>query len=183
MRLQTKNTKKIRLIISGCIILLLVASVLAYYLLDKNEDKSENTVNYDKASSSQKETGGQAKKDFVDRVYGTDETSSPSADQPVANTNKVGVVLTSIMQQADVVSVRTIIQTVGDGGTCVLELSKPGSEPIKQSAETQSMGSYVVCRGFDLSTNGLAKGNWNVTVKYQGENDTSGSAEGLVEIK
>ena len=160
---NNSNTKKY-LIIAG-IALLVIGTGTAVYAFNSsttntsdksNEEKPpvENQQNYEKPTDEQIETGNNAKEDFIDRTEGEGSTSD------------VRVSITSIQQEQGVLSVRSLVETAQAQGECKLVVERSGQQSIEQTAELQSMGSYSVCKGFDVPTGGMVKGEWKVTISY-----------------
>lgn len=138
--------------------------------------RAENSIDYDDATDKQKEAGIKAKESFIDRY--DSGIQSPQDSQP--NLSDVVVTITSVSQQDDMLQVRAIIESVTEG-MCRINLSRDGSRPISYSADTQNMGSYSVCQGFDVPLEDLEKGSWDIRIEF--ENSTSkGSAEKRVEV-
>lgn len=182
---QNKNkSKKTILLILVVVSALLVGGAGVYALtrplfLEKDDtsiDKGiqhppENKVDYDNSTQEQKAAGVDAKEDFIHR-----HDDSNSEQQTVT------VSITSSQQNQGILSIRAVIQAQGAQGSCVVSLEKEGQASITQSADIQEMGSYSMCKGFDISTAELAKGDWKVTISYR-SGDYVGSDTKVVSVK
>lgn len=169
-----KNHKKrnIILTISALVFSAGVASALLipsspFSLNKKQEDRAENTVNYKTPSSDQKQAGDKAKEDFIKKQAAADDAQSKS-NQSGSSSNTVNITISSAKQVDQVYQIRTILSAIDDNGTCTLTLSKTGQGPVTQVVGTQTLGSYSVCKGFDVTTAGLEKGDWQVNIAYKG---------------
>lgn len=131
-----------------------------------------NDVNYSKATDEQVNAGYEAKKRSLESTPTPAPSTSSTAPQ---------VSIVSKNQSNGKLSVRTMVDTVIDGGTCTFTMTKPGSTTVTQQADTQSLGSYSVCKGFDVPTADLDKGDWTITIKYQKDTATS-STTGVVTV-
>jgi len=183
--LRNKNNKKLyviitvaALILSGGVAAALFIPASPFSLNKSTGDQPENTVNYDDATDEQKEAGDKIKEEFINN-HQDDESTDPDGN---IDTKTVGVTITTPVQQSSVLQIRTIIETLDNSGLCTLSLSRIGQEGLVKTAQTQSQGSYSVCKGFDIDTSSLQKGEWMVTVDYKGQNKV-GSATKVVNIE
>lgn len=122
-----------------------------------NEPK-ENDVNFDQSTDEQKQSGADAKKDFIDKNY------SEGVD-PVETTSTIAI--TSLSGDKDKTSIRATVNSPSSNGICRVTASGP-TGPVTATAELQNQGSYSICKGFDLS---LSEGEWNITVTYEDGNN------------
>lgn len=169
---SSSSKKKIVAIIIGIITIVAVAGAVGYFLLQKSSQdssvsKPNNTVDYNPPTDEQKKAGEDAKKDFIEK---TDEVSPNPSTQPSGTSS---VSLSSVGQNGQTLSIRTVI-SAQSAGSCKLILSMPGQTDIVRTADTQDMGSYITCKGFDVDTTSLTKGTWKVSIQF------SGDATGLV---
>lgn len=177
-----KNNKRhvATLAVAGFILLAFGASVYALnsgmFLEDKSSDGGsslpvENKVDYTEPTQDQKGAGIEAKEDFINK-------NNEDAENP----GSVSVGITSLQQSGNTLSVRTMVQTL-ESGRCTLSLERSGEDTVRQPAvDTQIIGSYSTCKGFDIPTDGLVKGEWRVLVEYEGA-ASSGSDSSVVSIK
>ncbi|MEO5690819.1 MAG: hypothetical protein ABIQ64_01395 [Candidatus Saccharimonadales bacterium] len=169
---------KNRKIVLAATILLLAGAGVGYYFINTSDEPRENIVNYDEPTKEQLSTGQTAKKEFLDK----DDTSSDQQDTPPESTdNNISVQVSSMSQRDGVLKIRTIIQDV-ISGSCKLTL-KQGSAKFEFSADTQNMGSYSVCKGFDVPVTDLSKGEWQVQIDYTNSDGATGSAVKQVTIQ
>ncbi|HMI09805.1 MAG TPA: hypothetical protein VK497_05425 [Candidatus Saccharimonadales bacterium] len=170
-----KNNKKINkyflwaIILAGVIILyLFIAYFTKLYPFSLEGDSKKiqdqasekvNDVNYDKPSSEEQKAGAEAKKQ---------SENTPSVYNPPDTSNPTQLAITSSNQQGGVLELRTTISAIDDTGKCTLNFKKTGSSTITQEVGVQNMGSYSVCKGFDISTASLSKGDWTAEITYAG---------------
>lgn len=121
-------------------------------------DINDNNVNYDNATEEQQQAGNDTKEDAVN----TDNTPSAS-----------NIAITAANQQGEILIVRTTITGLDDDGTCTLVLSNTGSDDITIIAGTQTLGSYSVCKGFDVPVATISKGTWKLKITYSGQGKNS----------
>lgn len=167
-KIQERKTKYI---VGLLVLVLIVAGVAGYYAYtqmaptDKRPESSSkiNDVNYDKPTKEQQDTGAEAKKEALQK--GDNDSSTPTSGPQIT--------ITSLNQTEDMVSVRTMIDTAIEGGTCTLTFSRANQTTITQTVNTQSLGSYYVCQGFDITKSGLEQGDWNLTITYTKDATTS----------
>ena len=189
MKIAKQTSRKTKIIITTAVVLLAGAGYgVAAYLNDlppfaakseQNEPK-ENQINTKPATDDEKKAGSEAKKSFIER-HENDTSDETTPDTP-HSTQAVNVTLTSVNQSGTILQIRSIIDGLDNDGACKLTLSKSGQQSVVQEAGTQVMTSYTVCKGFDVDTASLAKGDWTITIDYSG-NQVSGSAAGKVNIK
>lgn len=75
----------------------------------------------------------------------------------------------------------TINQIIGTQGTCTLLMTNDNGGKIEQSVPTVSNPSSSSCQGFDVSLDGVNKGNWNIRVTIDADGKT-GILETVVKI-
>lgn len=146
------------------------------------ETKPENTVNYDTATEQEKAAGLQAKKDFSKRVESQPAELDTPKD-PVAGSGAaaVPVTITSAVVQEGILQVRAIVSATAAEGQCNLRMTKTGQAEVVRQAELMAMNSYFICKGFDIDTASLTKGEWQVVVSYS-SNTGAGRADKAVTI-
>lgn len=179
---KSKLSKKAVAIASLAVLILVVAGgfVAAYQLgiiKSTPEDRgaspvATNQVDYDPPTDEQKQTGIDAKKDFIERTEREDATSESGLSS---------VSITTASQEDSTLRIRTTISSKATG-VCKLTLSKAGQADIIRDAETQDMGTYSTCKGFDVDTGTMAKGDWKVSVGFS--EDAQGTlATTVVEVR
>ena len=175
MRLRQNTNKKKIIIVSGVAALLIAGTAGALFIpsspfaLNKQqEDRPENTPDYNAPTDDQKKAGEKAKEDFINRQDEADKNNNENSQDGSGTNNNVNITISSANQNGQTYQLRTIIDGLDDGGTCTLTLSKAGSDPVTQEVGTQVLGSYSVCKGFDISTTNLQKGTWQAKIAYKG---------------
>lgn len=179
--MRINKNRKIKIYITVAIVALAaLAGVASYswFFADK-ENPKENQVSYERPTTEQLSAGSKAKEEFNDRAYNTEESQSASN----LNQSSVDVNITSAMIKDSVFSVRSIISTLDSSGTCELTFSKNNIPPVKYTADMQIMGTYSVCRGFDIPIDVLQEGLWNISLEYKGSEGRSGKTNQTVEVK
>ncbi|EDK72668.1 hypothetical protein TM7_0169 [candidate division TM7 genomosp. GTL1] len=186
MKIIKKSSKKKKVLFAAMVLALVFGGGVVFAAINKvgpfagqTSTDANNQINYDPPTDEQKESGDQAadkenadtSEDLPAKPSGNDESTTPPAD-----TQKVGVQITAANQNSGQLQVRTIIQTVNPG-TCTLKLSRSGSQSITQTAPTQPLSSTSTCQGFNVSTSGLAKGAWHLTVTFKGANQQGTATE------
>lgn len=150
-------------------VLLVAAGGTTYYFMvvrpnteqTSVEEKPNNTVDYDSATDEQKRSGEQAKSDFLER-----QEEKEVVEQTPSGTSSISI--SNVTVNGALLQVRTTI-TNATGGQCKLTLEKQGEPSITREANTQNLGSYDTCMGFDVDTSGLKKGAWNLSLYYTGD--------------
>ncbi|HEX6416342.1 MAG TPA: hypothetical protein VFZ62_02340 [Candidatus Saccharimonadales bacterium] len=184
MRIKQSSNKKKIIITSIAIAVLVAAGASAYFLNQgsNQEDRPENTPDYNAPSDEQKNAGAKAKEDFIKRQDEAEKNKDQDGQNGSTGT-PVGLTISSAGQNGSTLQIRTIIEALDDNGTCSLELTKTGADVVTQEAGTQILGSYSVCKGFDIPTEGMQKGSWQAKISYKGSNGQSGSAQRAVEVQ
>jgi hypothetical protein len=172
----SENKNVHRPLIAVALVAALVVGAFYIYkgglLSTQQEDlRNENTgtVDYSKPTEEQVKTGNEAKKDFLD--------SEPSTTPSSIN-------ITSVTQSGELLQVRTTISSVNSPGRCTLSASRDNKEIYSDDADTQSLGSYSVCKGFDIPLSGLEKGEWSLKITFlSADNNTSLEASKQVQVE
>lgn len=183
MKHRSKKTTLV-LLLSTAILLLAVAAALYHYKRGPFTVKTTDNpvgINYTAPTKDQVNSGVAAKEDFNTRpTEASQNTTTPTqGDQSTT----VSTVISSSNITANTLSVRTIIQVIDNAGNCTLTLSKSGEQSVSQTAATQTMGSYTTCKGFDIDTSQLARGEWQITVAYRGSANQLGNATKAVMLQ
>ncbi len=179
-KINSSNSRKIWIITSIAAILLIAGGTVAYYYIANSNNNSvnrepapNNTVDYDAPSEEQKQAGVDSKKDFIERNEESQASSEPGGLSSVS--------ISSVVQEEGILKVRAVINS-NTNGNCRLTLSMAGQNDVVREVDTQDMGTYSTCKGFDLDTKSIAKGSWKITLHFSG--DASGSdATSSVEVK
>lgn len=167
MRIRKSTTSKKKAVTLVVVVLAVAGlSIFAWFSPDvpffgigKSEDGLNNTVDYDGPNAEQQDAGTKIKEDFVDKKYQQDSSEETLVDTPV------DMSFSSVSQLSDRLSIRVIIQSNVMGGTCELTALQ-GDSVITKVVQTQIIGSYKTCQGFDIPLNELSSGSWKVSVAY-----------------
>jgi hypothetical protein len=185
---NTHHTKR-NIIILSAVCLLIVGGVGAWYYIQHSnaQQPGENVVDYKPATDEQKAAGDRAKQEFIARTEAEEQAKTESAasqsDDSTQAPEAVAIRITSSGMNSVYLQIRTFIQTLDASGKCTLNLSRTGSDTVTVTADTQILGSYSVCKGFDVDTTSLAKGEWNAEVKYVGSENRAGSVSKVVDVQ
>lgn len=185
MRVRQNKKKRLALIILASIVVLGAGAFAAAYFIREAStgDRPENTPDYSAPTDDQKKAGDQAKEDFIEKHYSDEDDASDSSSDDSPASKAVELTITSANQSNSTYQFRTMIQSLDGNGVCTLELTRQGADGIMQQAGTQILGSYSVCKGFDISTSGIQKGNWQVKISYRGSAGEMGVAQREVEVR
>lgn len=141
-------------------------------------------INYKPPTSDQKKTGDQIKQESLDASNGKTNTQSDTPPAPTPHTGSkstVGVSITASNQNGNTYQIRSQIDTPTDAGTCTLTLTK-GSASVTKTAGVQALAKVSTCKGFDIPTDELSPGVWQMTLHF--ENDTlTGSTSGTITVQ
>ena len=155
MKKQKNNKHAIRELIIFFAILLIVAITIIFSLnykaifnnsVQKNED---STYDLSPPTEEQKQAGEDIKKQSLENT---------------PTNNELGLSFSSTSQSGSQLKIKVAINgAITNEGTCDLKLEKDGQK-VEQSKPTFALTSYSTCQGFDIETNELTKGDWNVTL-------------------
>lgn len=170
--IQNKKKNKKIIIVASALTGLLLAGGVAYAARNyfsapqaSVETQAEDrTIDLSPPTTEQQDAGNDAKEDFIDRL---DEEDNGS------DTSSVSISISSSGQSDQTYQMRTIINTIDDTGTCTLTMKSAGQQEITQSVGTQSMGSYSVCKGFDVPASSLGQNTWSTEIKYANQSVTA----------
>ena len=159
------NRRFVIIAISSLVAVCLIAGgVYAYHLQTQPETQTtipsstdDSNVNYNKPTDEQQKAGDDAKKDAINN-----NNTPTSSDIAISSTN---------ISDSGVLQIRTMITAIDDKGTCTLQMTMGGANDITMTTGTQTLGSYSVCKGFDVPS--PQKGTWQIKVTYSGGGKTS----------
>lgn len=170
MKLKQTSHPSIKIkVITTLTIVITLLGIGGYFLVKalqpSMDDTSLPSINYGQPSDEQTSNGTSIKENSLNsdmdgiNVSGSDQSKG---DASITITNK--------SQNGSNYHIGTLINANVATGTCTISLTKDGQATITQIVEVQAFTQYATCKGFDVETMNLAKGDWTVTVVY--ENDT-----------
>lgn len=188
---KSMSSKKILLVTGSALVILLVAGSLVYiYKFNGNIFgwKATNTpsqsINLDTPTKEQTDAGNNAKTATGDNSSSTaTKAGSTGSDQPNTPTAEAGkkadiaLSITAANQNGSILQIRSLIGVVVNDGTCTLTLTKSGENNIVKTSGTQALASSSTCKGFDISTTGVASGDWLATLTYEDTNYTGSTTK------
>lgn len=185
---STKHSKK-PFIVVAFVVLFAIAVIIYIYTLNgsilgwnANNSPSENnpTINLEKPTSEQIDTGNDIKKNNISKEAGSDTPPAP-VEQPGSTKKNVQVIITAANQNNDTLQVRTQISTVINTGQCTIKLTK-SEVTITKVSDVQSLPTTSTCRGFDIPLADISPGSWQIDLTY--ENDSLlGSASKIIIVQ
>lgn len=166
-----------------------ITAATAYLLYASNESANEenvtikeNVINYNPPSQSEKDAGTEAKNNFLNNGP-NDGTTIENPTNPEPNENNTAVTITSTNVENGNLAVRAIIGRIDGEGACKLSMKKTGEAEILLTSGTQVTRNYSVCKGFDIATNNLSKGDWTLTITYSSQDGSNrGSSSAAVGV-
>lgn len=178
------SRKKVLIIISIVVLLLLSAgSYFAYRHFYSTDKKDTPSVNYEEATTEQKNAGNKTKDGSVNSGNESKPNSgSDQAEAPIPQDNgkrKISATMTTANQNGSLMQIRFDLGGVTSSGTCTLSLKK-GSKSVTKSAGVQALAGSTTCKGFDIPMNELSAGTWQVTLHFENDElvaDTTGAIE------
>jgi hypothetical protein len=187
--LRAKNSSTKKALIIGLTILAIISMAVPLYVYAFNgtlfgwskEQPTDSAINYEAPTKEQVETGNSTKQAFNDKYYSSTKNEDSTTDTAKPTTNEVSVLISSASQTPDSVQLRTTIQSIDDG-KCKLTLAKDSQIPVVREVDTQTLGSYSTCKGFDIPVTELQAGIWSATVTYTGAN-SSGTITQNIEVR
>lgn len=177
---KPERNKKNVIIVSGVIIILLIAIPSLYLFVFKGKvfgwspivSSAIPSTNYDKPTSDQINTGNNIK----DQSTNNDDPNSVGSDRPTTPVIESGqtkatvpVTISAANQNDGVLQVRTLISAITSSGTCTITLTKD-NKVVTRTSEVQSLPSSATCKGFDVPVSDISTGEWQLKVTF--ENDT-----------
>ncbi|MBP9738452.1 hypothetical protein KBD20_02060 [Candidatus Saccharibacteria bacterium] len=184
MKIQKRKMSRKKILITTIAVLILfgIGGYLAYVYFSSTNNSS-TSINYDEATSEQKNAGNQTKDSSVDAndkskpISGSDQ---PAAPVPQENgKGKISATMTAANQNGSLVQIRFDIGGVTSTGTCTLTL-KNGSKSVTKSTGVQALAGSTTCKGFDVPVSELSPGVWQTTLHFENDSlaaDTAGTIE------
>ena len=185
--IQPNNKKKIIIIASIVAILLATATAYAYYSkLGPFTANSNDSINLDKPTKDELETGERIKEQSVipDGDKQTSGSDPAPAPQPIEGSDKksIHVEITAANQNESTLQVRTLIQAVTSTGTCTLSMTGPQGKTYTSTVDIQALSSSSTCKGYDIPLTDLAPGTWSLSLNYE-SSDIIGTTNKEMTIK
>lgn len=167
---KIQNKKSASRVIIWVVLAILVVSLAAVAVyaynksgpsVDQNQESSSNEdpIDYGAPSEEQVQAGKEAKRESIE--------SDP-------NTSTINI--SSLQKSNEVLQVRTVLSSIGTSGKCTLTITSGGQAVYAAEAGIQQLGSYSVCRGFDVPVDSIPAGSLLVKVVYTDANGTESTA-------
>lgn len=139
--------------------------------------KKRSLDNPNKSDKEKKQSSSETK-----TTQGSDPSPKPT---PSSNGGKptvsVSITATTTDKAADVLYIRSLIQTVSSSGKCTLSMNNDSGSIYSSSAESQPGPSTSSCKGFNIPLSKLSPGKWKITIHYE-DDSVTGNTEGEVNI-
>ncbi|HET7630580.1 MAG TPA: hypothetical protein VFK03_04365 [Candidatus Saccharimonadales bacterium] len=119
------------------------------------------------------EAGDQQKQQFISDKQNS-QTPSPQEK------SQTSLLITHNGQDGDTLQLRVLISAVTNG-TCQLTMTQSGQPAVTKQVDIQPMANNSTCKGFDVDTSDMAKGEWNYTIKIS-SSDYYGSVKDKVYV-
>ena len=171
------------LIVSGAILLLIVAAMIYVYAFkgtlfgwktpqSTQTNNSNNGVDYKPATTEQQQAGTTVK-------TGSSDTTTTPAPIPNSTKKNVQVSITAANQNGSTLQIRVLIGAVENTGTCTLTLTRAGENSVTKTSNTQALSSTSTCQGFDVSTSELSPGTWQALITYDSSTLTGSTTKNI----
>jgi hypothetical protein len=198
MKIQKKHkhTSKIMMLALTAILLLMIGyGLLSYKVKLWPFTKSQ----FNAATEEQKTAGQDIKKRSLDNPNKSDKEKKQSSSEtkttqgsdpspkptPSSNGGKptvsVSITATTTDKTANILYIRSLIQTVSSSGKCTLSMNNDSGSVYSSSAESQPGPSTSSCKGFNIPLSKLSPGKWKIAIHYE-DDSVTGNTEGEVNI-
>lgn len=196
MKIQKKHNSKIMMLALTTILLLMISyGLLSYKIKLWPFTKSQ----FNAATEEQKTAGQDIKKRSLDNPNKSDREEKQSYSEtkttqgsdpspkptPSSNGGKptvsLSITATTIDKTANVLYIRSLIQTVSSSGKCTLSMNNDSGSVYSSSAESQPGPSTSSCKGFNIPLSKLSPGKWKIAIHYE-DDSVTGNTEGEVTI-
>jgi len=185
MKIQKNNFTKHTFLIASLAVLVFMLPIGLYGYnrwnqrsLPEESAPGLNEVNLNNPTDDQKQAGDSIKKDSVNNPKdGLTTDDEPSSDDSSA----VSVTFTAVNQNGTLLSVRGLIDTVTNNGTCTLTFTKD-TNVISKKSDIQALANSSTCKGFDIPTSELSSGKWHIQLEVNAGTKT-GTASTSVTIQ
>lgn len=196
MKIQKKHNSKIMMLALTTIFLLMIS----YGLLSYKIKLWPFTKNQFNAATEEQKTAGQdikkrslytPDKSNKEENQSSSETKTPQGSDPSPKptpssnggkpTVSVSITATTIDKTANVLYIRSLIQTVSSSGKCTLSMNNDSGSVYSSSAESQPGPSTSSCKGFNIPLSKLSPGKWKIAIHYE-DDSVTGNTEGEVNI-
>lgn len=160
MKYIQKNRKTIVIYLLIALLILGSAAVVwsVYHASQNGHQKATDTTESHSTSSKSQQNSK------------TDTEQNANPKSPVNNESmsdkdekSLTAYITAANQTNETLQIRTLIEDLGNEGSCTLSLTK-GSVSISRTSEIQPLSSLSTCKGFDLPLSELAPGEWSLAI-------------------
>lgn len=176
---KNKNSYKKILILSVCaiiIVLLLVGYTTGYINRLFNPSKnSSSSIDYNKATDEQKQTGIDIKQSENSTASGTNKSSKNTTPVQQEDTSKETDgkhqtdITVTVQNHPDNLIVRATVGVIEVDGVCTLSVIKDGKLLVEKTSHTVSQSSYSACWDFTIQKTEIQPGKITIKVDYSGK--------------
>lgn len=169
MKIKNKSSQKPLKITLAIIAGLLLVNSLAWWYYG-SADTVENKTSENSLDTSD-DTPPSARETTEELPTKEDRPQEPGVSSP--DTSSLDSTITVLEVEGDTLYVRNEIKGVYASGTCTLTLTHD-SETVTRTADVQALAQVSTCKGFNVPTDQLTRGEWTATVTIE-INDKRGS--------
>ena len=181
-----KNKNKKKILLSALIVLALLVSGAAAFIIassNKNTPSTGDSLSSDKSTGSTPNTSPQHPTDATSNSVKNTKKNSNSSGATAPSPQEAAVVITSVADNSDKVTIHTLIQKVTSQGTCELTIkNQTNGMTYQDTADIQALPNSSTCKGFSVIKSELAGGTWLITIDYRVNGVSNGTASKEVSI-
>lgn len=180
-----KNKNKKKILLSALIILMLLVGGAAAFIItsNKNTPSTGDSLSSDKGTNSTPNTTPQHPTDATSNSVKNNTTKNNSTSSTTPSSQETAVVITSVADDSDKVTIRTLIQKVTSQGTCELTIkNQTNGMTYQDTANVQALPNSSTCQGFSVMKSELAGGTWLITINYRVNGVSNGTTSKEVPI-
>jgi len=177
---SNKSNKKV-VIFMAILIIAILFGVIYFVYIKNNTPPGAPTREEISTGEDIKDQSLESGLDGNKNQSGSDPSDSP---QSIEGSNKKSVSLTinSATQEGDILQLRTAIQAITDSGKCTISITDSLNKAYTDSVGVQALPATSTCKGFDIPTSSLSKGDWTITIKFEND-EIIGNATKVVNVK
>lgn len=180
---QKRKSQKKRLYVVLFLVLFVVAGVVAYLVWDgyfKNKPKEDGTGAETSVEENIADEGGKGQVYDEEEIIEKEKVVQYEGVNPNKQEELTGVVTYAGVNSGKLMIRVNIDQYLGDG-SCELSLLKNGNSVHTDLAGIVGTATTATCEGFDVPTNGLGSGNYQIVIKIS-SGEKTGTINGEANI-
>lgn len=171
------------LIFVSLLVIVGVASVLAYTKTNQPTENSSPTINLDPPTPAEEQAGNKVPEKQPDTTEQPTKPDNGTVSDGLDSRNEVTVIIADAGQYGDTIEVRSFMPNYFEDGTCTITFSR-GNSTFSRDTPAYTDATSTICTNPEFKRSDFSSlGEWQVNVRYESTNAKGTSQTQTVNIQ